>query len=76
MSLATSPGDGLLVSTGEKWSRHWHMLTPAFHFNILKPYVKIFNNSTNIMHVSPWDSGWQCLLSYKITICVITIEDG
>ncbi|XP_053868590.1 ultra-long-chain fatty acid omega-hydroxylase-like isoform X2 [Malaclemys terrapin pileata] len=26
------------------------MLTPAFHFDILKPYMKIFNQSTDIMH--------------------------
>ncbi|CAO2612391.1 Cytochrome P450 4F3 [Lemmus lemmus] len=46
------------MSTGDKWSRHRHMLTPAFHFNILKPYVKIFKDSTNIMHAK-----WQCLAS-------------
>ncbi|KAH0519814.1 Cytochrome P450 4F22 [Microtus ochrogaster] len=43
-------GDGLLLSKGNKWSRHRRLLTPAFHFDILKPYMKIFNQSTDIMH--------------------------
>ncbi|XP_075840344.1 cytochrome P450 4F6-like isoform X3 [Microtus pennsylvanicus] len=49
-------GDGLLVSTGEKWSHQRRLLTPAFHFDILKPYVKVFNKSVNIMHAK-----WQHL---------------
>ncbi|CAI9169621.1 unnamed protein product [Rangifer tarandus platyrhynchus] len=50
-------GDGLLLSAGDKWSRHCHMLTPAFHFNILKPYMKIFTKSAEIMHMGGASSG-------------------
>ena len=52
-------GDGLLLSAGDKWSSHRRLLTPAFHFNILKPYMKIFTKSTDIMHVSLLNPGFQ-----------------
>ncbi|XP_033055231.1 cytochrome P450 4F8 isoform X2 [Trachypithecus francoisi] len=45
-----------LAGAGDKWRHHRRMLTPAFRFNILKPYIKIFSKSANIMHAK-----WQRL---------------
>ena len=42
-------GDGLLVSQGSKWTRNRRLLTPAFHYEILKPYITVYNQCTNIM---------------------------
>ena len=38
-------GDGLLLSAGKKWARNRRLLTPAFHFDILKPYIKVKNDA-------------------------------
>lgn len=38
-------GDGLLISGGKKWQRNRKLLTPAFHFEVLRPYTRIFNDS-------------------------------
>ncbi|KAH8420595.1 hypothetical protein KR009_011944, partial [Drosophila setifemur] len=35
--------EGLLVSRGRKWHRRRKIITPAFHFRILEPYVEIFD---------------------------------
>ena len=44
-------GDGLLVSGGKKWERNRRLLTPALHFNVLKPYVSIYHDVADILVV-------------------------
>ncbi|EDL30644.1 mCG1264, partial [Mus musculus] len=42
-------GKGLLVLEGPKWFQHRKLLTPGFHYDVLKPYVAIFAESTRVM---------------------------
>ncbi|KAM3614588.1 uncharacterized protein V6R79_016459 [Siganus canaliculatus] len=47
-------GNGLLVSSGQKWFRHRRLLTPGFHYDVLKPYVKLMSDSTKTM-LDKWE---------------------
>lgn len=41
-------GDGLLISTGDKWHARRKVFTPAFHFKILEQFVEIFDKQSKI----------------------------
>uniref|UniRef100_H2N7I0 Cytochrome P450 family 4 subfamily B member 1 n=1 Tax=Pongo abelii TaxID=9601 RepID=H2N7I0_PONAB len=45
---------GLLVLEGPKWLQHRKLLTPGFHYDVLKPYVAMFTESTRIM-LDKWE---------------------
>ncbi|KAM8735542.1 cytochrome P450 4T8 [Acanthopagrus schlegelii] len=47
-------GDGLLVSKGQKWFRHRRLLTPGFHYDVLKPYIKLMSDSAKTM-LDKWE---------------------
>uniref|UniRef100_A0A452E354 Cytochrome P450 family 4 subfamily B member 1 n=1 Tax=Capra hircus TaxID=9925 RepID=A0A452E354_CAPHI len=42
-------GKGLLVLQGPKWFQHRKLLTPGFHYDVLKPYVAVFAESARVM---------------------------
>ncbi|XP_053549492.1 cytochrome P450 4B1 [Bombina bombina] len=47
-------GRGLLVLSGPKWFQHRRLLTPGFHYDVLKPYVKLMSDSTTVM-LDKWE---------------------
>ncbi|XP_012228846.1 cytochrome P450 4g15 [Linepithema humile] len=44
-------GDGLLITTGDKWRKHRKAIAPTFHMNILKTFVPLFyENSIDLVN--------------------------
>ena len=46
-------GRGLLIANGKRWARARRLLTPACHFDILRPYIKVYNEAARVL-VSKW----------------------
>lgn len=44
-------GERLLIAGGARWKRYRRLLTPAFHFDILRPYIKIYKSCADLLVV-------------------------
>ena len=51
-------GEGLLISQGKKWFRNRRLLTPAFHYEILKGYIPVYNSCLAIL-LNKWKDSVQ-----------------
>ena len=40
-------GRGLLTANGPRWARSRRLLTPAFHYEILRPYVRVYGEAVS-----------------------------
>ncbi|XP_040216484.1 cytochrome P450 4B1-like [Rana temporaria] len=56
-------GKGLLILSGAKWFQHRKLLTPGFHYDVLKPYVGVMSDCANVML-----DKWEHLVSEKKSI--------
>ncbi|KAM5148798.1 cytochrome P450 4B1-like [Mantella aurantiaca] len=56
-------GKGLLILSGAKWFQHRKLLTPGFHYDVLKPYVRLMSDCANVML-----DKWEHLVSEKKSV--------
>ena len=42
----------MLLSSGRKWGRDRRLLTRAFHFDVLRPYIRVYSEAASVLVVS------------------------
>ena len=58
-------GEGLLIAEGNKWFRNRRLLTPAFHYSILKNYMSVYNSCVSEL-ITKWQKSAQMGVSVHV----------
>uniref|UniRef100_A0A1B6CX22 Cytochrome P450 n=1 Tax=Clastoptera arizonana TaxID=38151 RepID=A0A1B6CX22_9HEMI len=70
-------GNGLLISTGEKWRAHRKLIAPTFHLNVLKSFIDLFNqNSREVVRKMLKESGKEFDCHDYMSECTVEILLG
>jgi cytochrome P450 len=68
-------GDGLITSSGKKWSVHRKYLQPTFHKTILEKFIGTFAESAQCLH-EKLSNHEQINITSVINECVLDILNG
>jgi len=71
-------GDGLLLSSGKKWSARRKVITPTFHFKILEQFVETFDKQSDIFvqKLAKHKSGDKFDIYPYVTLCALDVICG
>ena len=69
---------GLLTSSGDKWMQRRKMITPSFHFDILKDYFLVMSEQAEIFveRITKLDKSAPICLLPHIAACTLDIICG
>ncbi|XP_046625289.1 cytochrome P450 4g15 [Neodiprion virginianus] len=67
-------GNGLLISTGQKWRAHRKLIAPTFHLNVLKSFIDLFNaNSRAVVEKMRQEQGKEFDCHDYMSECTVEI---
>ncbi|KAJ3656945.1 hypothetical protein Zmor_015989 [Zophobas morio] len=66
---------GLLISDGDYWKRHRKILTPAFHLEVLKEFVQVFESVGDVLieKLRRCEGTPSCDLHPFVTLCTLDV---
>lgn len=71
-------GDGLITSSGSKWSDHRRLIQPAFHLSLLEKFIDTFVDASQSLYenLDASAAGTEINIAKYVNSCVLDILNG